>query len=397
MENLIMATVSKEESMLLIQHAISAYLHEGKKQKELGELLGIDGSRVSEGKIGKWKLSPSQRQIIIDHYGYPRRGKGQYIKAEVYNSVSEFIEDYDESSKKRFKRRMYELLTRKDYQELILGRMSARDQWGLSSNFESVLQDDDIEIIDSLLSQPETKIWYDSKKACAYEQYGVAKEKCDRYFKSLLNSMGDRLLGHPDSGFQSMLYHIAKFKFELMPEFSFNNNEDVPSVGLKELVITGDEVLNFKVLCKNVSFNNAADILGLRDKLYKFRTCTSDGWVIPEDTEINCKPDNWERVILRLYLSESMHYHLWIRFDDFPHILEKSEADCDAEYYDRYYGGVNDDGLFRNIVIKDLCHINYLKEIEIIRKWCGCSFDFHEDIKREVAKVGGYVPGAEVL
>lgn len=397
MEHIIMATVSKEESMLLIQHAISAYLHEGKKQKELGKLLGIEGSRISECKIGKWKLSPSQRQIIIDNYGYPRRGKGQYMKAEVYDSVTAFIEDYDESSKKRFKRRMYELLARKDYQDLILGHMSARDRWGLSSNFESVLQDDDIAIIDSLLSQPETKIWYDSKKACAYEKFGLEKEKCDRNFKSLLNRMGDRLLGHPDGRFQDMLYHIAKFKFELMPEFSFNNNNDVPSVGLKELVITGDEVLNFKVLCKNSSFNDAADILGHSDKLYDFPVCTSDGWIIPEETVINCKPDNWERVILRLYLSESMHYHLWIRLDDSPDIREKSDLDCDAEYYERNCGGINDDGLFRNIVIKDLCRINYLKEIEMIRKWCGWPFDLHEDIKREVAKVGGYVPGAEVL
>jgi len=41
--------------------------------------------------------------------------------------------------------------------------------------------------------------------------------------------------------------------------------------------------------------------------------------------------------------------------------------------------------------------MNFLKEIEIIRKWCGWPYDFNDDIKREVAKVGGYVPGAEVL
>jgi len=41
--------------------------------------------------------------------------------------------------------------------------------------------------------------------------------------------------------------------------------------------------------------------------------------------------------------------------------------------------------------------MNFLKEIEIIRKWCGLPYDFNDGIKREVAKVGGYVPGAEVL
>lgn len=378
-----MVSVSKEESMLLIKHAISACQNEGKTQKELGELLGIDGSRISEGKIGKWKLSPSQRQVIIDNYGYPRRGKGQYIKAEVYDTVTEFIDDYDESSKLRFKRRMYELLKRKDYQKLILNLSGSKQELNIS-------------FIDKLLSQPESKKWYDSMKN--YKHYRSGDNACElgSSFEVLLNSVGFCPPSNIIEPFKDMLYHIALFKFELMPNFSFSNNEDVPSAGLKDLVITGDEVLNFKADCRNVSFNAAADIFGHRDRLYEFPIFKSDEWLVPEETEINCKPDNWDRVILRLYLSEDMHYHLWIRLDDVCHI-DKSEMDCDTENYERFHAGVYEDGLVRNIVIKNLCHINYLKEIEMIRKWCGWPFDFNDDIKREVAKVGGYVPGAEVL
>ncbi len=376
-----MVAVSKEESMLLIQHAISAYLNEGKNQKELGALLGIDGSRISEAKIGKWKLSPSQRQMIIDNYGYPRRGKGQYIKAEVYDTVTEFIDDYEDSSKKRLKRRFYELLMRKDYQDVIVRKLaplkgSVGKNIGGYSEFE--LPAFDIELVETILSQPEIKIWYDNYNS---------KKVPDYNYLSLMSSIHDDLIDNLNPQFEAILYRIAQFKFELMPEFSFFSGVDVPSIPHKELIITGDEVLNFKSDCCRLEFNKVADLFGSRELYGPFSTCG-----ISEGSVINDNPDNWERVILRLYLSESMHYHLWIRLDDTHHV-----ADYEDHYNADYQAGITDDGLVRNIVIKDLCRINFLKEIEIIRKWCGWPFDFNDDIKRELAQVGGYIPGAEVL
>lgn len=383
-----MTAVSKEESMLLIQHAISAYLNEGKSQKELGELLGIEGPRISEGKLGKWKLSSQQRQVIIDNYGYPRREKGQYIKAEVYDTVTEFIDDFEDSSKKRLKRRWYELLMRKDYQDVIISK-SRRSSDPFDIRFGSELEPlvFDIALVEKLLSQPETKIWYEHYHSNIGYVLSARRSSEESYF-SLVSSVHEDLIDELDSSFEHILFRIAQFKFELMPEFSFFHDAVAPSIPRKELVISGDEVLNFKADCCRVKFNEIADIFGKRDYLKSFLSTS----IIPEGTEINDKPDNWKRVILRLYLSESMHYHLWIRLDDTEHLADYTEG-----YDVEYYAGINDDGLVRNIVIKDLCRMNFLKEIEIIRKWCGWPYDFNDDIKREVAKVGGYVPGAEVL
>jgi len=382
-----MVAVSKEESMLLIQHAISAYLNEGKNQTDLGELLGLATPRISEYKVGKGRLSPNQRNIIIDNYGYPRRGKGQYIKAEVYDTVTEFIDDYEDSSKKRLKRRLYELLMRKDYQDVILsylqGKISPTVYIGKGpkepEKREELMRD--ISVVEKLLSQPETKIWYENHSKSS--------------FKLLLDSVDTRLDKYIRGDFDKILYRIAQFKFELMPDFSFHGDIDVPSISRKEMIITGDEVLNFKADCRRVEFNKAADLFGDRNSLYDL-SCPCDSYrsVIQEGSEINAKPDNWERIILRLYLSESMHYHLWIRLDDVFHI---NEADLIEERFAEELEGIREDGLVRNIVIKDLCRNDFLNEIEIIRKWCGWPYDFNDDIKREVAKVGGYVPGAEVL
>jgi len=251
----------------------------------------------------------------------------------------------------------------------------------------------DISIVDRLLSQPESKIWYDS-----YQGHLDCDNNRDQYnknFKLLLISVDVRLPEYTGADFQRIFYRIAQFKFELMPDFSFYGDIDVPSISRQEITFTGDEVLNFKSDCRRVEFNNAADLFGDRDSYYNFAVSSNSfRSIIQEGSEINAKPDNWKRIILRLYLSESMHYHLWIRLDDFYHV---DNADYLGDLCDEQFQGINDEGLVRNIVIKDLCRMNFLKEIEIIRKWCGCSSDFNGNIKREVAKVGGYVPGAEVL
>ncbi|NRA59682.1 MAG: hypothetical protein HRU25_01980 [Psychrobium sp.] len=380
-----MQPVSKNESMLLIQHAISAYLNEGRNQKELGELLGLEGSRISEYKRGKGKLLPSQRQIIIDNYGYPRRGKGQYMNAEVYDSVNEFTDNYSQSSKERLKHRIYELLTRADYQKEILDCINVID--GTASD------DEKLRFLDELLLLPKFKFWYNE---CKNKHTSADKEL--HIELSILTDAGLNYIVKPDSKLVENLYRIAFFKFELMSDFSFHMSDVTPSVKLNELVINGDIVLEFKGDTYrldeihdesfkinervSLSFNDlTTNSLGSDNDIFGFR---KPPYCYSSNTQFfNSKPDKWGRVILRLYLSENMNYHLWIRLDD------GSDFETDKQAIGH--------GEVRNIVISNLCHINFLKEIELIRKWCGCSTDLSNDIKHEVSKLGGYIPGAKVL
>lgn len=245
----------------------------------------------------------------------------------------------------------------------------------------------DISILEKLLSHPEAEIWYGSYQEHCHDSRSR--------FRLLLGCVDTRLNEYSINDFESLFYRIAQFKFELMPDFSFHGGIDVPSIPRKEMIITGDEVLNFKADCRSVEFNNAADLFGNRDSRYDFsRPRGSYSSIIQDGSEINAKPDNWDRIILRLYLSESMHYHLWIRLDDVFHV---NEADLIEERFAEQLEGIREDGLVRNIVIKDLSRSDFLNEIKIIRKWCDRPYDFNDDIKREVTKVGGYIPGVEVL
>ncbi|QUM78817.1 hypothetical protein HWV00_21325 (plasmid) [Moritella sp. 24] len=399
-----MVAVSKEESMLLIQHAISAYLNEGKNQKELGELLGIDGSRISEAKIGKWKLSPSQRQVIIDNYGYPRRGKGQYINAEIYNSVTEFLGDYEESSNQRLKHKLYSFFRSENFQR----ELSFCVKRAASSSKESSL----LYRIDELLSLSETKSWYEYIKENNINLYPSDSvfhraspdrkvEDIDVYViqvgLSTIDTSTGFIAANPYPEFMAILYRMAGFKYELMPEFCFDKNFDIEPVTLNELVITGDVVLELRPnsdlydVCDeddddsnilrgqaSLPFNKlSANLFGRHDFLYELKNKPD------MNSKSHYKPDNWSRIVLRLYLSESMNYHLWIRLDNGNEI--------------NTLRAISRNGEVRNIVIKDLCRLDFLNEMELIRKWCGYDCDMSADLKHELAKLGGYIPGAKVL
>jgi hypothetical protein len=363
-------------------------------------LLGLPTPRISEFKIGKGRLSPNQRQIIIDNYGYPRRGKGQYLNAEIYNSATEFIGDYEASSKQRLKRRLYSLFTSKEFQDKL---SSCVELTSCSSKESSLLY-----CIDDLLSLPETKTWYESIKnnsVCINKSsYGQSDDKVkmiDMYILQVGLSYvrkSDFNILCPSAIFINILYRIAGFKYELMSEFSFNKHADIEPVVLKELVITGDIVLELKPdsgRYEGGDGNESSNIIRRSASLI-FNTQTADFFgsdfllyeLMPRDYSTNfegvsCKPDHWERIILRLYLSESMNYHLWIRLDG-SKALETTK-------------GVSEAGEVRNIVIKTLSRIDLLSEMELIRKWCGYAQDMNADIKHEIAKLGGYIPGAEML
>jgi len=395
-----MISVSKEESTLLIQHAISANRNEGGNQKNLSVLLDLEEPRISEYKVGKGRLLSWQRQIIIDNYGYPRRGKGQYIKGEVCGSVTEFINGYEESSNKRLKHRLYTLFMSKKFQNELSRSVRLTDS---SSKELGVFCR-----IDDLLAFPQTKLWYEyikshgvnlspTESGSCISKYEHKVEDIEAYISQVGLSTIDTSSMHLEytySEFMSILYRIAGFKYELMPEFRFDNDVDIEPVVLNDLVITGDVVLELKpnsvlyeddedksnVLRDRASllFNDlSANLFGHHRSLYKLKVESNF------NPEISYQPDYWSRIVMRLYLSENMNYHLWIRLDN------GGEVDSD-----RTDSGVEE---VRNIVIKDLCRLDFLNEMELIRKWCGYTFDINIELKHEVAKLGGYIPGAKVL
>jgi len=102
-------------------------------------------------------------------------------------------------TKKRLTRRFYKLLMRKDYQDLIL-RYLKEDEIRFDTGIQPKPLIRDISIIEKLLSQPETKIWYDSYLTRSHND----TLQRDKNFKSLLTSVDTRLSEYSDKRFKTL-------------------------------------------------------------------------------------------------------------------------------------------------------------------------------------------------
>ena len=75
----------KQYSQLVIMHAISQLKETGKNQKDLAALIGIPEPRITEAKNGAYTLNARNIEEIGRLFGLPKRGKGRYVRAELYH------------------------------------------------------------------------------------------------------------------------------------------------------------------------------------------------------------------------------------------------------------------------------------------------------------------------
>ncbi|WP_257274500.1 helix-turn-helix transcriptional regulator [Endozoicomonas sp. SESOKO4] len=402
-----MTEVSRYESKLFIHHALESVKSSGGNQKQLAELLGIEETRLSEAKNGRYSITPSAKQMIIEHFGMPRPGKGVYVKGEVYDSLDEFICNYEQSSLDRHLSRLAKTFSRSDYQEIACGLF-----YCLVDNVSaSEKRDLKIKMINGILNDDRFVEW--GKKVSSYI-YGVENPACNSHksyddppeplpdFSSELEN--DLLKGFIDSErklfsfpkgrdihkeeFRNTFYWLWLLKYH-MPEFKFGFPFDVKTHQMKQIVLTGRVIMDDthqteKV--RDINLHKASEVSTQYSRYEKLGHVPYLGrYVHPEvsidpQSKINSKPDYWPITHLKLFMNESMEYHLWIKLAR------------DYQYSDSPQMADERDIIIRKIHWKDL-----FSDIEKIRKWVGAANSPEESIKTQIALAGGFIPGAEVL
>lgn len=89
-----------------------------------------------------------------------------------------------------------------------------------------------------------------------------------------------------------------------------------------------------------------------------------------------------------------MNYHFLIQLS--PRIIgEWAPIDEESQSDLAYFGDLRPDD--RLIVILNINSLSLYQQIEDVRKWFGLPSDSLFELKQEIAKAGGYVPGAKVL
>lgn len=352
-EEIYMAGIDKNESILLIEHAISAFKNQDKTQSDLADFLGTDATRLSEGKKGNWRLMPSHRNLIIQEFGYPRQGKGIYVNSEHYSTVDQFIGSFHDISDRRFYQRLSSTLRSEPYMEGFL-----KNVWLQSDIEEDVTSK--VARLNEFINTSDFESWFHESR----------KDNSKQTNLTLTSSWKEcgfiPIDGYNYESLSSYLFRVGILKFcsNSCYQIGTDLNENLNT---HEFVLTGDVILETEI---QVGRNhNLQPSISIPDLFKRIRG---------KNNSSETAPDIWSTAYLYLFLSESMRYNAHIR-------LKMSE--------------ISDDYLKnqRDIVIEDLDQTELSQEIEKLRKFLGESFSYENSIKYNIAVNGGYVPGAKRL
>jgi len=84
-------------------------------KQRLAHYLDVAPPRISEGLRGAWRLNEDLKQKLIDNFGQPRGIPGRYVQAEVSGSISEFLAEEAELSRKRHLQTVLSTLFDRDF------------------------------------------------------------------------------------------------------------------------------------------------------------------------------------------------------------------------------------------------------------------------------------------
>jgi len=382
-----MEEITIKETMTWIGHAIAYFNNKEKYQKDIAKILDIEESRLSEMKRGTRKMPSSLMEKIVDACGAPRRGVGRFEFVEMYGSLYEFFEKFDDVTDNHFFRRLSEALSRNDYINFLIKGYNLKPD-----TIENITEVEQREFIinrvNKLLRSPKF-----NKLCSSYQESLISSQSRDfNWMNNDLNEyfeMNDIIIKDGAS------FHCLYLQWLLLnhAEYEFGNKSTVniaPLIDSSPVVITGARILNISNdrICKapiniNVtkrfgSVNGYPEISTGDISRYHGRCPSQDLLTYPMDTNmISVKPDLWEKVQCELYLGEAMNYHLLINLTRYNY----SEV-----------GKYN-----RMILIHNINPLSLLNCIEEMRKWCGLPLDNHYQLKQAIARAGGYVPGAKVL
>ena len=387
-----MEQLTKHDTILWINHAITYFKSIDKTQKDMAKALGLEESRLSEMKRGSGVISPNLMAKIVEYCGSPRRNPGRYLEVELYNDIENFFNSFESTTANRFYRKLLALIKNEELYQHFLDLISPHNL-----NYKT-----DKNAIEALLNE-----------------FFLSKEYldiCSKYSNILRTTDGSitrpiddfQWWNVDDTGYKSLsigglsikdfetfkLMFIFSKLFEDISEFKFGSVEPLniqPQIPLEPVILTGQRIL----VMKNHSLESAP-VTSAVDELFGKN---KSGIKLSEYRTLKLKPeqympDYWQEGRCELYLSENMNYHFLIHLSP-SDIHEYADSDDDSLSDMKYFGIVRPND--RLIIIRNVNSLSLYQQVEDIRKWFGLSIDSLLGLKEEIAKAGGYVPGARVL
>lgn len=379
-----MQRITKSDTVLWINHAVSYFKSINKTQKDMARILDLDESRISEMKNGVGTLSPSLMKKITEYCGAPRRNPGRYLEAELYKSLDSFVEDFSAVTNNRAEIALLKLLKNERFYSQFLSELSLTDIYktgdkqALEHKLNELLASDEFaavcdqytEVFDS---NNHNKSWF---YFCKQNSAGLSVDGVvigDLSAFKILYLISKRLIPLP--GFKLGEHR----QFSIQPV-----SPDVPMVmtGNRVLVMNSQSLEKFNKTIKTDELARQQACLQLmRPNLFELK---------PEQFVF----DEWACGRCDVYLSENLNYHFIIHLSATVIADGTHSEDLDPSVDDYY--GIRSPG-DRLVVIESVNVLNLFQQIELIRKWFSLPEDTLLELREKIAKAGGYIPGARVL
>lgn len=427
-------SISKEETARLINHALAS----SKKvtNRRIGELINEPDSRVSQGKSGEWSLTREQAELLIDLFGQPRSNSGEFIRGETAKSIEDFINNEANLSKLRHweklirvmscrqtKTRLFEIISgeqqrlRETYRDLsgeVVSEPAKPEEAKIFANFNEFLSTNEFKrwmsfaknwMLKALECIPEyEELLWKSKGLFFYNIDVLDKlpipvpNDCNLPFDQSLttfsqkkgiclegfNAVGLMLLGD----FYHQLNSPKSIEYPGLPE-SYAFCESLPSFEASEItdyVMTGDVVWEQQgYFSSPKKGRSVCDGIVVEIPEYNsllppvFRRGDS---LVPEKTAQSCQVDCWTTYSVKLYVNENCDYSL---------LIELGQQKPTTVIPEPYHWAE------RHIVIPKILGRELFNHLSILREWLELKALPEIEIKKNIAKAGGFIPGAKVL
>ncbi|MEW5056213.1 MAG: hypothetical protein AB1Y25_01135 [Cycloclasticus sp.] len=415
--------VTREGTTRLIKHALASSTQ--MTSKELAKILSTQEARISEGKRGEWTLEESHASILVDKFGQPRGAPGHYIQAEKNASITSFIEDEPEQSSRRHyetiinylnspkvQDKLVEKLTHthnlganpitldnadkeqilSDFKRLLLSStfkqwLKPVNQWMLKAKDEklnykeiltrsSSLKHYDIEILDQLPAQQQDGEDYPSESSLSVYAKNEFTLNLDH-----LSTISLLLIGNAINDFElSTIQH----ELGLDTSSSFSpKRTNISNRSTTDYVITGTIVWEREGEFKKPKTGQAAsENLAFKtpDEQFIFSpNLLAQNWDLSNPTgwQLDC----WTTFKVRLFINESCDYTLTIELG-----AQKGSPQQSADHYGE-----------RQIIIPKVSGLKLFEQLIELRQWLDLGKIPEIEIKTNIAKAGGYIPGTIVL
>ena len=368
---------TKEYSIAVITHAIEKLRFEGRQEKEISTLLGIDPSNISKYKSGDSKLSPTNLNILIEEFGPPKLAAGRYLQACVYNTVADYIAAYEAGINRYFMSEFKLLLTELTLQDelasnitgYVLSAPSFPSKEIMTSLMTACSRENKQAIIDWLITQTRTsefQKWskeYEASVLNLVDHTNLTSLPCIRSFIPVWAET------EVNAATELLIYGIGQFAMTNKQHskswnelISFTENEQ-----LQQIVLTGKPILE-------LTPDDAAPVLP--KTIDVFRKLSKPEFWCYSYHKIQHRLQKLghfsvDMVKITLFMNEQMQYRI---------LIEENWA------YKK-----------KTTIIKNVRADLVVEQVNTLASFYRTSTGYEHNLKAAIASRGGYIPGAEIL